>query len=160
MIKTTNKPFGGYSLTNLKEAGQVSTAFEAILTKNGEQLAHVSNRGNGGCHNYFPVGHSGRAAFDAAMAEFEAFATEWLGGDAGFEDGDALADHLIEVATLNRMRSTPFLIDDEDYFTTGRFRRIPGASYEQTVETLRAMRDTGRNPRVWDKKQCAFVPIS
>lgn len=171
MTNTTIKSLGGYSLVSVKEAGGEETVrFTAYIAKDGKKIMQVSNDGVGGCHRYDPpVGFKteaaaakGYAEFRAAQATFEEFATQWNAGNefAGIEDDDQFVNHLMEVADLNRMRRTVFLLDDEDYFATGAGRVFKGATYEQTVGALRSPAFAGRNPRVWDKTQSAFVPVS
>lgn len=166
------RPYGGYALTRLREAGDEETLrFEAYLTKDGRKVAHVSNDGHGGAHRYGLTGRRSavndparaRAEHRADLEEFEAFAATWNAGTefAGIEDGDQFVNHLVEVAVLSRKRVVIFLVDDQDYFTDGLATTFPsGVTHDQAVTILRGPRYANRNPRIWSKAIGDFIPVT
>jgi hypothetical protein len=130
-------PYGGYSLTKVRRAGGNETErFAGVLTLDGQPIAHVSNGGEGGPHRWSPIATDGWADIDA----FNAYATVWNRGSelAGIEDDDQLIDRLLTVDQMNRMRSLPFLLDDQDFWATGEYARFKGATPAQTLEALRS----------------------
>lgn len=100
-------------------------------------------------------------AYRAALAEFQVFAKDWNAGNefAGFEDDDALADHLIEIATLNKKRTVLFVMDEADYFNGDPAQGFAsGVTYDQAVTYL-TKTYPGRNVRAWNKDRSEFVAI-
>lgn len=155
---TTPAPYAGYALTKVRTAGGDETArFEAILCLDGRLVAHFSNGGEGGSHRWSPVDPGGWAEID----EFNAYAAKWNAGSglAGIEDGDQLVNRLLEVDQMNRMRSTPFVLDGASFWETGEYAVLRGATAAQTVEALRSAAYAHRQPRVWSKMRGDFVPV-
>lgn len=155
-------PYGGYAITSVREAGGEETPrFEAVVTLHDHKVLHVSNGGTGGSHSWQPVtGDWG--AFRAALGAFEAYAIGWNAASefAGYRDGDQLVNRLADVYELNRRRTVMFLLDDEDYWTTGVAHAFgAGVTLEQAVTHLSGPEFAGRNPRVWDKAAGDFVPV-
>lgn len=160
----TPTPYGGYHLTHVREAGGNETLrFDAVLRHSGAPVAYVYNAGEGGSHVYQPAEPTvARAEFENGLAEFERFAAYWSAGSefAGIEDGDQLVTRLLEVAVLNRMRKIAFLLDDQNYWRTGEYNVVRGsASREAVLAMLRQPAFAARNPRVWDRERCDWVPI-
>lgn len=155
----TQVTYNGYRLKNYHEAGGDETVrFEAILTKDGKDIAVVSNDGYGGSHRYDTF-----AGMTGALKEFEEFAKQWRADSqyAGFEDGDRLVDHLAEMILLSRKRGVLFLFDDEDFVNDGQCRvlSIPaGATRERLIAALKAEYPE-RNVRVFDKKSLDFIAV-
>lgn len=155
-------PYGGYGISGYRSAGGEETErFEAFVTLHGQRVIHVSNAGEGGCHRYQPARPGDYAGFRDALTEFEDYATMWNrdGPYAGIEDSDALVYRLLEVDLLNRKRSIVFTLDGEDFFETGRARRLgTDVAHEDAVAYLRQAY-AGRHAAVWNKQRSAFVPI-
>ena len=152
-------PYGGYALSKAKRAGgDESVRFAAVLVIDGRPVAHVSNGGEGGCHRIDPVDLGGWADLEA----FSEYATNWNAGSefAGFADQDQLVNRLLSVDELNRARSTPFLLDGEDYWQTGEHSAFRGATPAQTLEELRSPAYAHRHPRVWSRTVGDFVSVS
>ena len=153
----TTRPYGGYALSSVKRAGGDETArFDAVLVHDGRQIAHVSNGGEGGAHRY----DSDEGGW-SDLAEFNLFAAAWNAGSeyAGLADGDQLINRLLSVDQLNRARSLPFLLDDEDFWQTGQHSAFRGATPAQVLEELRSSAYAHRRPRVWSKAAGDFVPV-
>lgn len=160
---TNAAAYGGYTVTNLREAGGEETLrFDAFLCLHGTKILYVYNAGTGGSHVYQPVNEDW-AGFRGVEAAFEAYAAEWNEGTefGGIEDGDQLINRLVEVATLNRMRKVPFVLDDEDFWRSGECHQFQQAvSREQVAAVLSGPAYSHRNPRVWDKCTGDFVPVA
>lgn len=152
---------GGYAVRNLREAGGEETArFEAVITRHGRPIAHVSNGGHGGSHRYDPVERGVKGTED--LADLSARAVLWNASNelAGYEDTDQFVDRLVTVAHLNRMRRPAFLLDGEDFWGTGRAHALGGGalSHDEAVRYLLA-RYPGRNVRLWNRNVSDWVPI-
>ena len=153
-----DRPYGGYKLSQVRRAGGDETIrFDAVLCHEGRPLAHVSNGGEGGAHRYQPIDADGWAD----LAAFNAYTAGWNAQSefAGLGDADQLINRLLMVATLNRARSLPFLLDGEDYWQTGEHSTFRGATAAQVLETLRSPAYAARNPRVWSRGVGDFVAV-
>ncbi|NTW38572.1 MAG: hypothetical protein HGA44_01595 [Cellulomonadaceae bacterium] len=151
-------PHNGYALTKVRRAGGDETQrFDAVLTLDGQPVAHVSNGGEGGCNRWSPIDLDGWGAID----EFNRYAMAWnsTGEFAGIEDGDQLVNRLLEVDRFNRMRSLAFVLDGADFWTTGEYAVLRGATPAQTLEALRSAVYAHRQPRVWSKTVGDFMPV-
>lgn len=166
----TTPPLGGYAVTRVRQHdGSDGISFSATITLHGQPVLRVLNAGEGGSNTYHPL--SPRSATDAlnqltsysaAIVALEEYAAEWARGReyAGFEDADALVDHLLTVAELNRARRVPFLLDDADFWATGKYCAFPASvSRPQVLEALRSPTYAGRRPRIWDPATAEFVPV-
>lgn len=154
---TTPAPYGGFALSSVRRAGGAETPrFEAVLTRDGQPVAHVSNGGEGGAHRYQPLDAGGWAGGEA----FNTFAAVWNAGSAyaGIEDGDQLVNRLLEVDRLSRMRSLPFVLDGDDPWT-GDVWTLRGPCPEEVLEVLRGRAYAHRQPRAWSRATMDFVPV-
>ena len=164
MSTTTNtNQYGGYSISHLREAGGEETLrFDAFITYLGKKVLYVYGDGHGGSYRYQPVNERWDL-HQQVISDFEAYAAHWNrdGEFAGIEDGDQLVNRLIEVATLNRLRKLPFLLDDMDFWTTGDYHQFAShASREQVVTVLSGSEYADRSPRVWEREAGDFVPVT
>ncbi|NTW39977.1 MAG: hypothetical protein HGA44_08805 [Cellulomonadaceae bacterium] len=155
---TPAPPYNGYALTKVRTAGGDETLrFEAVLVRDGRPVAHVSNGGEGGPHRWSPVDAGGWSAID----RFNGYARAWNAGSelAGIEDGDQLINRLLEVAQMNRLRVLPFLLDGADFWTTGEYAVLRGATHDQVLEALRSPVYAHRRPQVWSRMYGDFIPV-
>lgn len=157
-------PYGGYHLTNIREAGGEETArFDAILRHHGVPIAHVSNGGHGGSHRYQSAVAGGWDEHQRAMAQFRDYAQDWRLDSpySGLCDDDGLVDRLLEVARFSRMRRTPIALDGVDPWESGEFHVAPATMARDDVLTmLRSPQFASRSPRIWDKGAGDFVPVT
>jgi hypothetical protein len=151
-------PYGGYSLSCVKRAGGDETPrFEAVLVHHDRRIAFVSNGGEGGAHRYSPVVVDGWSDIN----KFNRFAAAWNTQSplAGIADNDQLVNRLLLVDELNRARALPFLLDGEDFWTSGEHEAFRGATAAQTLEALRSTPYAARNPRAWSRVAGDFVSL-
>lgn len=60
---------------------------------------------------------------------------------------------------MNRLRSLPFLLDGDDFLTTGEHATFRGATHDRVLEALRSPLYAHRQPRVWSKMHGDFIPV-
>lgn len=147
---------GGYSVKNYKAAGGEETErFEATLTLNGEPVALVSNDGRGGSHNYrFTGGGYGSAGYQALTD----FAKATL-PDA-YEPADDLVNALLAIAVLNRSRSIIFLLDGDDYFGAGQYRKFDTKTTLAQAIVVLTQNFADKHPAIWDKATSQFLAVT
>jgi len=154
--------YGGYAVSHVREAGGEETLrFDAFVCLHRQKVMHVYNAGTGGSHVYQPVNERWET-FRDALAAFEAYAANWNAGTrfASLEDRDQFVNRLVEVAALNRRRTVLFLLDGEDFWTSGTARGFRAAvTHAQAVEVLSGPGYAHRNPRVWSRHAGDFVPV-
>ncbi|MCR6647269.1 MAG: hypothetical protein NVV70_03685 [Cellulomonas sp.] len=162
-MTNTTTTYGGYAISNLREAGGEETLrFDGFLTLHGRKVIYLSNDGHGSSHRYQPVNEKWDQ-FKRIRSDFQAYATAWNAASefAGLEDSDQLVNRLIEVALLNRLRKVPFLLDNMDFWADGEYVQLAGsASREQVVRALNGPQYADRYPRVWDREAGDFLPVS
>lgn len=66
------------------QMGEETTAFSAIITKNGRDILQVKNDGKGGCNMYWPVGGD-----SSSSVSLEAHSKQWL-IDHGMPEDDCI----------------------------------------------------------------------
>lgn len=152
-MATTDNSYGGYSIKGYREAGgDETTMFSATLTRDGAEVARVSNSGTGGCHMFTFRDRVERDRW-AALAE------RLL--PSRFEPQDELFDRLLTVAQFNRARSVAFIFDGMDPFEDGQYRAYSSkVTFDEAVRHLSGPGFAGKNPKVWVKSRSEFVPVA
>ncbi len=138
--------WGGYALHRPDDDGP------ATLTLNGARVGLVHLALDGGHHHY---------EFTNPQAEhaYTVFAED-LSPDA-LEPDDVLTDKLAVSDDLDRSPSVVFVIDEDDFFTTGRYRTYgPNVALDRVVEMLTGAHRPGGDvvPKVWVRGS-GFVPV-
>lgn len=161
--KTTQVLATGFRLSKFKEhkgLSQETTAYSAVITKDGKPFAAVSNDGHGGEDMIRPLPRGGVTQHEA-YAQIEAAAQEVFGEDSFARESflGELLGHALTVAMMNRKRSIMFVFpEDGDFWTEGVYRVAPTS---MTMEELRrALLRQKPEAKVWDKNLGDFVTVS
>lgn len=147
--------FDGYRVTKVHERmGHEGMSFDCVLTRNGKEVGEVSNDGNGG---------QDMSHFKDRDEKDRFLSRSMLLTDTDFEPESFVVADMLGAAELNRRKSIPFLMGDDDFKKDGACKLYPipkGQSREDCLKDIaKAYTGTGENVRLWDRDKCDFISV-